>query len=84
MEVDKAYPIMSVEQNRILNLNVITLNIGINDNEVAHCVLSPSYARVFTNADISEINAAAEPGKFKLFYRKKECCADCHYMSIET
>jgi hypothetical protein len=83
--VDRAYPIMRAEQKRIFDFNEITLNIRMNDDgdEVAHCVLSPSYARVFTDTDISEINAA-EPGKFKLFYRKKDCCANCHYMSIKT
>jgi hypothetical protein len=63
---------MSAQQKRIFHFNEITLNIRMNDNddEVAHCVLSPSYARVFTDTDISVINAA-EPGTFKLFYRKK-------------
>jgi hypothetical protein len=64
--LDKAYPIMSAEQKCILNFIVIIPNIRINDDdEVAQCVLSPKYARVFTNEDILELNA--EPDKFKLF-----------------
>jgi hypothetical protein len=79
----KSYPIMIVERKFILNYNIIILTIRINDDDkVAHCVLSPSYALFFTDADISEINA--ETAKFKLFYRKKYFCAHCHYMAIET
>jgi hypothetical protein len=86
--VNKAYPIISAEQERIFHYNQITLIIRMNDDddEVARCVLSPSYSRVFNDTDISEINAA-EPGKFKLFYRKQNCrceCSNCYYMSIET
>jgi hypothetical protein len=83
--VDKAYPIMSAKQERIFHYNQITLNIRMNDDDddVTQCVLSPSYSRVFCDTDISELNTG-EPGKFKLFYGKKNCCAQCHYMSIRT
>jgi hypothetical protein len=86
---NRAYPIVSAEQERIFHYNQITLNIRMNDDdddEVARCVLSPSYSRVFSDRDIPEINAA-EPDKFKLFYRKQNCrcgCGNCHYMSIQT
>jgi hypothetical protein len=86
VSVDKAYPIMSAKRERIFHYNQITLNIRMNDDDdyVTQCVLSPSYSRVFCDTDISELNAA-EPGKFKLFYRKQNChCAQCHYMSIKT
>jgi hypothetical protein len=89
VEFEKPYPILGAFRHLYLGSNpFITLSIQITDDDaedfrVGHCNLSPAYSRVFDNNDISELNANA--GKYKLIYRKKNCCSDyCYFFVIET
>jgi hypothetical protein len=87
VEFDKPYPIMGacIHTNRT-NITIITLSLQMSDVgedfRVGHCDLSPAYSRGFDNDIITERNA--NPGKFKLVHRKKDCCDYCHFLVIET
>jgi hypothetical protein len=72
VELDKPYPILGVFKQMWAHF-IITLMLRMNnDKGLGFCVLSPTYSKVFTDNDISEISA--EPGKLKLIHRKKDCC----------
>jgi hypothetical protein len=48
---------------------------------VGFYVMGP-YSKVFNSVDISELEA--EPGKFKLILRKKDCHVNCHFLEVES
>jgi hypothetical protein len=70
VEGDRPYPIMEISKSSPFpgGLPIIIMKIQSNDGEQRTCLLSSIYSVVVGDKDVSEINA--EPGKFKLLYKK--------------
>jgi hypothetical protein len=84
VEGDRLYPIMEISKSSPCpgGLSIIIMKIQTNDGEQRSCLLSPIYSVVVGDKDVSEINA--EPGKFKLMYRKKDGCESCYFITIKA
>jgi hypothetical protein len=54
VELDNSYPIMRAD----LSIEAVILTLNMNDGGVVICILSPSYSRVFTEDDISNVKKA--------------------------
>jgi cytochrome c551/c552 len=88
-EFNKLYPIMEANIHMYLgSIPIVTLTIRLTDDNakdlrVGYCSLSPAYSRVVDDYDIAQINA--NPARFKLIFRKKNCgCDYCYFFEIET
>jgi hypothetical protein len=81
-ELDRRYPILEAYKTDILSVTFITLTLQLEDQSTKFLVLRPPYSRVFKQRDIANINS--QSGKFKLLYKKKICCDNCHYFALET
>jgi hypothetical protein len=85
VEFNKPFPIMGAHFYLHLGkIPIVTLSLQMSDEaeELAHVHLRRAYARVVDDDDIAEVNA--NPGKYKLIYRKKDCgCVYCHVLVIE-
>jgi hypothetical protein len=80
MELDKRYPILYAYKTFLSSTTTLTLEAE--DKSLEFIVLKPPYAMVFRQHDITNINS--KKGKYKLIYRKKDCCDNCHFFDIET
>jgi hypothetical protein len=81
-ELNRRYPILEAYKNVLSETILITLTLQAEDQSTRFLVLRPPYSKVFRQRDIADINSKS--GKFKLLFKKKVCCDNCHYFAIET
>jgi hypothetical protein len=81
-ELNRRYPILEAYKNVLLSTTFITRSLQAEDQSTTFLVLRPPYSTVFKKRDITDINSKS--GHYKLVYKKKICCDNCHYFAIET
>jgi hypothetical protein len=85
VEFEKPYPIMAAYIYMHTESIIIMFSLQMRDDDenfrLGHYELSPTYARVFDNDDITELNA--NPAKFKLVHRKKDFCDYCYFWILK-
>jgi hypothetical protein len=87
VEFDKPYPIMAAYLYSSVESIIVSLSLQTSEDaeefRLAHIKLSRAQWRVFDDDDNVEINA--NPGKYKLIYRRKHSdCDYCYFLVIKT
>jgi hypothetical protein len=83
VEGDRPYPIMGISKTSPFpnGIPIVILMILSNDGELQSLLLNSIYAVMVGDKDVNEINA--EPGKFKLMYKKKVGCENCYHIIVK-
>jgi hypothetical protein len=82
VEGDRPYPILGISKSTPYpnGVPLVILTIQSDDGEQQTVLLNTAYAVVVGDIDVDKINA--EPGRFKLTYRRKAGCENCYLISI--